>query len=77
VIWGHCTDCRPGEGFGSLTVSEVLRDHILPLKVPAWQGAMIGHIDRQFTLPVGAEVEVDATAGTVKMLEPAVLPGSA
>lgn len=74
VIWGNCTDCNPGEGFGSLTVGEVLRDHVLPLKVPAWQGAMIGHIERQFTLPVGAEVEVDATAGTVKMLEPAVLP---
>ena len=77
VIWGHCTDCSPGESFGSLTVTEVLQDHIRPLKVPAWQGAMIGHIDRQFTLPVGAEVEVDATAGTVKMLEPAVLPNPA
>ena len=77
VIWGHCTGCRPGEGFGSLTVTEVLQDHLRPLKVPAWQGAMIGHIDRQFTLPVGAEVEVDATAGTVRMLEPAVLPISA
>lgn len=74
VIWGHCTDCSPGEGYGSLTVSEVLRDHIGPLKVPSWQGAMIGHIDRQLTLPVGAEVEVDATAGTLRMLEPAVLP---
>ncbi len=74
VIWGNCTGCRPGEGFGSLTVTDVLNDHLLPLGVPAWQGAMIGHIDRQFTLPVGAEVEVDATAGTIKMLEPAVAP---
>ncbi len=72
VIWGHCTDCLPGDGFGSLTVSEVLQDHIRPLGVPAWQGAMIGHIERQFTLPVGAEVEVNATAGTLRMLEPAV-----
>jgi muramoyltetrapeptide carboxypeptidase len=73
VIWGNCTDCRPGEGFGSLTVTEVLNDHISPLGVPAWSGAMIGHIDRQFTLPVGLEVEVDATAGTIRMLEPAVV----
>ncbi|HSG38854.1 MAG TPA: LD-carboxypeptidase [Thermoanaerobaculia bacterium] len=73
VIWGSCTDCRPGAGFGSLTVTEVLQDHLRPLKVPAWQGAMIGHIDRQFTLPVGLEVEVDATAGTIRMLEPAVI----
>jgi muramoyltetrapeptide carboxypeptidase len=72
VIWGHCTDCVPGTGFGSLTVTEVLHDHIRPLRVPAWSGAMIGHIERQFTLPVGLEVEVDATAGTIRMLEPAV-----
>jgi len=73
VIWGNCSDCDPGEGYGSLTVTEVLHDHIQPLGVPAWQGAMIGHIERQFTLPVGIEVEVDATAGTIRMLEPAVV----
>lgn len=73
VIWGHCSGCRPGEGYGSLTVTEVLHDHIKPLGVPAWQGAMIGHIDRQFTLPVGIEVEVNAAAGTIRMLEPAVV----
>jgi muramoyltetrapeptide carboxypeptidase len=72
VVWGHCTDCEPGRGYGSLTVTDVLYDHLKPLGVPAWQGAMIGHIDRQFTLPVGIEVEVDATAGTIRMLEPAV-----
>jgi muramoyltetrapeptide carboxypeptidase len=38
---------------------------------------MIGHIDRQFTLPVGLEVEVDATAGTIRMVESAVLPSPA
>lgn len=73
VIWGHCSDCDPGEGYGSLTVTDVLRDHIAPLRVPAWQGAMIGHIERQFTLPVGVEVEVDASAGTIRMIEPAVV----
>jgi muramoyltetrapeptide carboxypeptidase len=72
VIWGNCTGCRPGEGYGSLTITDVLQDHLLSLGVPVWSGAMIGHIDRQFTLPVGLEVEVDATAGSIRMLEPAV-----
>ncbi len=72
VIWGTCADCRPGQGFGSLTVTEVLDDHIRPLGVPAWSGAMIGHVERQFTLPIGAEVEADATAGTLRMLAAAV-----
>jgi muramoyltetrapeptide carboxypeptidase len=72
VVFGTCQDCKPGESFGSLTITDILADHIGPLGVPAWQGAMIGHVDRQFTLPVGIEVEVDATAGTLRMLEPAV-----
>jgi muramoyltetrapeptide carboxypeptidase len=43
-----------------------------PLKIPAWSGAMIGHITDQWTLPVGAEVEIDAGRGIIRMLEPAV-----
>lgn len=72
-VFGSCSECGPGEGYGSLTLEEVLDEHVKPLGIPAYEGAMIGHQDRQFTLPVGTSVEVDATAGTVKMLEPAVL----
>jgi muramoyltetrapeptide carboxypeptidase len=72
VVWGTCSECEPGEGYGSLTVTDVLDDHVKPLGVPAYQGAMIGHVDRQFTLPVGLEVEMDATVGTIRMLEAAV-----
>jgi muramoyltetrapeptide carboxypeptidase len=72
VVFGHCTKCLPGDGYGSLTLDEVLRDHIRPLGVPAWSGAMIGHISRQFTMPIGSEVEIDATKGTIRMIEPAV-----
>jgi len=70
--FGSCSECGPGEGYASLTLEEILRDHIAPLGVPAWQGAMIGHAQPQWTLPVGAQVEVDATAGTIRLLEPAV-----
>lgn len=72
VVWGTCSRCDPGEGFGSLTVPDVLMDHIGPLGVPAFHGAMIGHVSRQFTLPLGIEVELDASAGTLRMLESAV-----
>jgi muramoyltetrapeptide carboxypeptidase len=33
---------------------------------------MIGHIKDKFTLPVGVEVEIDATQGTIQLLESAV-----
>jgi len=71
-IFGSCSECGPGEGYASLTLEEILRDHIAPLGIPAWQGAMIGHAQPQWTLAVGAQVEVDATAGTIRLLEPAV-----
>jgi muramoyltetrapeptide carboxypeptidase len=74
VVFGECTDCDPGEGsYGSLTLEEILTDHLKPLGIPAWHNAMIGHIPKQFTIPLGIEVEIDAAAGTIRMAEPAVL----
>jgi len=73
VVWGTCDKCAPGEGFGSLTIPDVLDDHVKALGVPAYSGAMIGHVDRQFTLPLGVQVELDADAGTITMLESAVV----
>jgi muramoyltetrapeptide carboxypeptidase len=71
-VFGRCTDCEPGTSYGSLTLEEVLDDHVRPLGIPAYRGAMIGHIRQQFTLPVGVEVEIDADAGSLRLLEPAV-----
>ena len=68
VVWGTCHECEPDGGFGSLTIPDLLDDHVKPLGVPAWRGALVGHIDRQFTLPIGAEVEVDAAVGSIRML---------
>jgi muramoyltetrapeptide carboxypeptidase len=71
-IFGTCSECTPGEGYASFTLEEILNDHIAPLGIPAWQGAMIGHGMPQWTLPVGGDVEIDAGAATVTMLAPAV-----
>lgn len=69
-IFGECSECDPGNGYGSLTLEQILDDHIKPLKIPAYRGAMIGHIREQFIVPVGGEVELDADAGTFRMVEP-------
>jgi muramoyltetrapeptide carboxypeptidase len=71
-VFGTCSECGPGEGFASLTLEEILADHITPLGVPAWFGAMIGHATPQWTVPVGAEAEIDGAAGTIRLLAPAV-----
>ena len=63
-------DCKPGDGYGSLTLEQIFDDYIRPLKIPAYRGAMIGHIREQFIVPVGGKVELDADAGTFRLLEP-------
>ena len=71
-VFGRCTECGPGGGFGSLTMEQMVAEHIKPLGIPAFSGTMIGHIDEQFTIPLGIDVEIDADAGTIELLESAV-----
>lgn len=68
-IFGQCTDCEPSGGYGSLTLHQILLDFIQPLGIPAYRGAMIGHIPKQFIVPIGAKVRMDAGQGTFEMLE--------
>ena len=71
-VFGRCTECGPGGGFGSLTMEQMIAEHIRPRGIPAFSGTMIGHIDEQFTIPLGVDVEIDADAGTIELLEPGV-----
>lgn len=73
-IWGQCTECDPdSSGYGSLTIEEIFDDHIKPLGVPAYRGAMFGHIEKQFTIPQLAQAEMDADAGTFRLLDSAIV----
>jgi muramoyltetrapeptide carboxypeptidase len=73
VVFGQCTRCTGGEAnYSGFTLSEVLDQHFAPLGVPAFQGALIGHVASQFSMPVGLRAEIDAGEGTIRMLEPAV-----
>jgi muramoyltetrapeptide carboxypeptidase len=72
-IFGQCINCLPNGDYGSLTLEEVLLDHVQPLGIPAYSGAQIGHIENIPTLPLGIMVEIDATSGTISMLETAVV----
>ena len=72
-VFGKCTKCNTGESYGSLTLEDVFRDIIVPLQIPAFSGAMIGHISHKFTVPLGIEAEINANVGTIKLLESAVV----
>jgi muramoyltetrapeptide carboxypeptidase len=71
-VFGQCTKCEAEKPQESLTLSQVLSDHIRPLRIPAWYGSMVGHIRDKFTLPIGLQVEIDADSGTIRLLESAV-----
>jgi len=72
-VFGKCSNCDSGESYGSLTLEEVLDDHIRPLGIPAWFGSMIGHIEDKFTMPVGINAKIDADGGSIQLLESAVI----
>jgi muramoyltetrapeptide carboxypeptidase len=53
-------------------VLEVLRDRLGDLGVPVAMGFPFGHVDDNWTLPVGVPARLDADAGTLALLEAAV-----
>jgi len=72
VIVGRFTEMKRGTDDGALGFDEVLETYLLPLRIPVAYGFPLGHIDDQWTLPIGVRARLDATAGEVEILEPAV-----
>jgi muramoyltetrapeptide carboxypeptidase len=73
VAFGKFTGCNPSASFVQNRVLEdILAERCRALGVPAVTGLMIGHVDDQTTLPMGCLAELDATAGTLTLLEPGV-----
>ncbi|MET0371021.1 MAG: LD-carboxypeptidase [Sphingobium sp.] len=73
VVFGQCTDCTASApSYGGFTITQVLEQHFKPLGIPAWMGAQFGHVANQWSLPEGGLAEIDADAGTIRLLEPAV-----
>lgn len=56
----------------SVPLESVLRERISSLGVPAVYGLPIGHIKSKLTVPIGTMAELDATQGTLSLLEPSV-----
>ena len=61
----------PGED-GDALARELLHDALGGLDVPVAIGFPFGHFDDSWTLPVGVRARLDADAGTLALLEPAV-----
>lgn len=61
-----------GDDADSPGVLDVLADVLGGLGVPVAHGFPFGHVDDNWTLPVGVRARLDADAGTVELLEAAV-----
>jgi muramoyltetrapeptide carboxypeptidase len=72
VVVGRFTDLRRSGGDGALGFDEVLANYLQPLGIPVAYGFPVGHIDEQWTLPLGTHARLDADAGELDLLEPAV-----
>jgi len=72
VVIGAFSEC-PDETDDLLpSPAEVLRDRLQDLKVPCATGFPFGHIAESWTLPLGVPARLDADAGTLELLGPAV-----
>ena len=72
IVFGKCSECEAEEPQKSFTVQEVLHQHFSTLEVPVLVGSAFGHVENKWTLPIGIKAELNASAGTLRLLEAAV-----
>jgi len=54
---------------GERPLDDVLAETAKALGVPAVSGLPLGHVDDQWTLPLGAQAELDADAGALRVIQ--------
>ncbi|HKW49665.1 MAG TPA: LD-carboxypeptidase [Gemmatimonadaceae bacterium] len=72
IVFGQFTDIptdSPEESLGRRTLESVLGEISELLKVPCIVGAPIGHIADQWTIPLGADAELDADERSLRILQ--------
>lgn len=73
IVFGDSPTCLHGPpGRPSLALPEVLSELLGPLGIPVLYGFPCGHGPHRATLPLGVHARLDAEAGTLTILEPAV-----
>lgn len=70
IAFGQCSNCSSGGS--AWTSEETIRRHLEGYACPSVLGAPIGHVSPVYTLPIGLRARLDADAGTLEYLGPAV-----
>ena len=68
IVFGACTNCPEASDDGARRLDDVIVEMAEALGVPALAGVPVGHIDDQWTLPLGAPASLDADRRTLSVL---------
>lgn len=71
VIFGDFKDCGPQKRQESLTIAEIVYDHIVPLGLPVLSGFPIGHCSPNYGVPFGVPTTINGVDQTLSF-EPGV-----
>jgi muramoyltetrapeptide carboxypeptidase len=70
IVFGDCTSCPEDAGgaeAGARKFDDVLGEIAHSLGVPCLSGVPVGHIDEQWTIPLGAMAELDTATRTLSV----------
>ena len=77
IIIGKMTDVKSSDYkpafHNTLSIEEILKTRLEPLKIPAVYGYMIGHIKDKVTIPIGLKATLDVDKGIFSIDENAVI----
>lgn len=74
VVVGALSECPDENSPTTPPLSQLLLDRLGDLGVPVARGFPFGHQPDNWTLPLGVRARLDASRGTLELLEPAVRP---
>ncbi|MBU2945148.1 S66 peptidase family protein [Zobellia uliginosa] len=73
IVFGVCAGCNTSTNPISFSLKEVILDRIKPLGIPAVYGMSFGHVENNFTFPIGIYAQMNTKDMSLKLLENAVL----
>lgn len=68
IVFGACTNCPEASDDGARRLDDVVLEIAEALDVPAVVGVPVGHIEDQWTLPLGAPASLDTDRQTLSVL---------
>ncbi len=73
IIFGVCAGCNESTNPNSFSLKEVILDRIKPLNIPSVYGMSFGHVNQNFTFPIGVNATLNTEEQTITLLEKPVV----